>query len=229
MPLYRAELLAKKPLRYAALIHDVSQVLYLPFDWDDGSYARDRSGTNIHGTIYGATLAAGKIGLARDFDGVDDYVKIPKSTTFDVSQISVCYWIKPAVPIQPTGTGWATVIKKISGDWYDEFNKANGLLYVRLFDDTGALHSFTSAKNKWEGWTFVSWTYDGSKFRVYVNGALDNEILDAFTLRQTTEGLYIGQFHPNSQMWHGIIDEVRVYNRPLSDDEICMLMYRRLV
>jgi len=75
MPLYRAELLAKKPLRYAALIHDVSQVLYLPFDWDDGSKARDRSGCNNHGTIYGATLTAGKIGMGRKFDGIDDYIE----------------------------------------------------------------------------------------------------------------------------------------------------------
>jgi len=74
MPLYRAELLAKKPLWHGALIHDVSQVLHLPFDYDDGSYARDRSGAHNHGIIYGATLATGKIGMSRSFDGVDDYV-----------------------------------------------------------------------------------------------------------------------------------------------------------
>jgi len=94
MPLYRAELLAKKPLRYAALIHDVSQVLYLPFDYDDGSYARDRSGYNNTGTIYGTTRVAGKIGGALDFDGVDDYVEVADNPSLRPASITMTAWVK---------------------------------------------------------------------------------------------------------------------------------------
>jgi len=127
MPLYRAELLAKKPLRYAALIHDVSQVLYLPFDYDDGSYARDRSGYGNHGVIYGAALTAGKIGLARSFDGTDDYVEVAHDPSINpTKELTIAAWVKSAtenwnvwrglaatVAVQSTRFSSATVVYRL--------------------------------------------------------------------------------------------------------------------
>jgi len=229
MPLYRAELLAKKPLRYAALIHDVSQVLHLPFDWDDGSYARDRSGYNNHGAIYGATLATGKIGMARSFDGVDDYVDIPDDPSLRVVKgFTVLAWITQESPLQ-----FGAIILK------NQFGLDSGL-YGFYVNDGGYPFPqvcFTEATVEWPGSTYVgdglyhhiALTWDRSKVKLYVDGAFDSERDAAYRLRAVTQPLYIGRRYLSEYYHKGIIDEVRIYNRALSLDEIRMLMYRRLV
>jgi len=114
MPLYRAELLAKKPLPRAALIHDVTQVLHLPFDYDDGSYARDRSGYDRDGIIYGATRVAGLTEMALRFDGLDDYVKVPYRLSL-TEAVTVVATFK----LLSLQSGWRTIARKseAAGTW----------------------------------------------------------------------------------------------------------------
>ena len=70
-------------------------------------------------------------------------------------------------------------------------------------------------------WKYLAGTFDGSTFRFYVDGALvgtGNGTLDT----PNSEPLKIG--HSGncslSSLWQGFIDEVRIYNRALSDEEI---------
>jgi len=227
MPLYRAELLAKKPLRYATLIHDVSQVLYLPFDYDDGSYARDRSGYNNHGTIYGAARVDGKIGMALRFDGVDDRVEIPHSASLhflNASEISFAYWAKPSAVGGTRTMGKGDVL---TGRWV--WQRFGGGVHVdgawREFDSPD-----TSPLNKW---AYVATTY--SEFtrtvKVYVNAIEKvSETLSGLTTYKITGGtgiLSVGSWVGPGYEFPGVMDSPVVYNRTLSQDEIRMLMYRR--
>jgi len=229
MPLYRAELLAKKPLRYAALIHDVSQVLYLPFDWDDGSYARDRSGYNNHGTIYGATLATGKIGMARTFDGVDDYVKVPHdpSITFTSEDFTVAMWIKWLTfeTLKPfiTKGSWR------ADGWYIETTGTAAILIST--NQAGA----SQTTNTFDFITLNTWYYiavvrKGADATIYVDGVdktnvKGTHIDPAFS----TRSLYVAAYDMAIKVSNVVMDEIRLYNRALSRDEIRMLMYRRLI
>jgi len=229
MPLYRAELLAKKPLRYAALIHDVSQVLYLPFDYDDGSYARDRSGYNNSGTIYGAARTSGKIGMAIRTDGVDDYVEVPHSPSLDLSEFTVMAWYK--LETLPSAKGvWAQPVEKhdyatrgwaIGVDYGDDHIKPH-------VGDGSAWHFCDSGVKVVTGvWYHEAATYDGT-LKSYVNGEFKNSITVGFV--KSPNPIWMGRLHDwPDQVMDGIIGEVRVYNRALSQDEIRMLMYRRLV
>jgi len=229
MPLYRAELLAKKPLRYAALIHDVSQVLYLPFDYDDGSYARDRSGYQNHGTIYGATLATGKIGMSRSFDGVDDYVKVIRDISLEPESLTVSVWIKP----KGTGDWLQNIVHK------EDYAAALGyrlMIYTDkrigfgAHDGTTRYYATVAAITVWDVWYYLTGVYDkdAKKMKVYLNGDLKREIDGPAAIsHDTVRDVLIGG--TPGERFNGIIDEVRIYNRALSDDEIRMLMYRRLV
>jgi len=251
MPLYRAELLAKKPLWHGALIHDVSRVLYLPFDYDDGSYARDRSGYGNDGTIYGATLAAGKIGSARSFDQVDDYVEIPHSASLNfLKAFTITAWVKPA--------------PDISWDWDKVYNKPitntawpppyvcydlclsyadSGEPYSWVGHDDGTWDVVRSDRALVKGnMYFLAATYDaiGGKQRLFGSGVFADGSSGFFKLgernvtkdisQRTTKSL-IGRRgdYAAPEAVKGIIDEIRVFSRALSEDEIHMLMYRRLV
>jgi len=229
MPLYRAELLAKKPLRYAALIHDVSQVLYLPFDWDDGSYARDRSGYQNHGTIYGATLVAGKIGMARSFDGTDDYVEVPDDASLRIwsGDWAIAFWVKRSAPggqlfFKYTGAG--------SGYVRIDASPAGSLTFY-LYDGTTILSYSVSITD--DVWMHYGITHEAATKTL-------TWFKDGVEQPPTTHTLTLANINPLGPIrlghriywatwFDGIIDEVRTCERALSQDEIRMLMYRRWV
>ena len=89
-------------------------VLYLPFDEGTGTIAYDLSGYGNNGTLYSSTTICsnpptsgcptwtdGKVGKALSFDGVDDNLIIPHSTTLNVtSTITIMAWIKPKTPFR---------------------------------------------------------------------------------------------------------------------------------
>jgi len=229
MPLYRAELLAKKPLRYAALIHDVSQVLYLPFDWDDGSYARDRSGYNNHGTIYGATLASGKIGMAREFDGVDDYVDVPDTVPVGKS-ISAFAWTKSATSTW-NKHGWIAS-SRVANGFIIHPREGTKEVTMYVLNSGGGYH--------WIGavtpaditiWHFYGLAYDDDAKKAYT--ILDSVVTE-YSLSVTRASdiipIEIGRDYGDpTRCGKGAVDEFRLYKRVPSAAEIRMLMYRRLM
>jgi len=229
MPLYRAELLAKKPLRYAALIHDVSQVLYLPFDYDDGSYARDRSGYNNHGTIYGAARADGKIGMALSFDGIDDYVEVADKPSLRPASVTMTARVKT------TSTADMRVLAKtkpylVYWNGY-ELGVVGGRARPGLGKGDEIIELLGTSYIADGKWHLIAGTYDDAtnELKVIVDGVVENTGTFPYIGDHSGVPLWVG----NRQGWNlwfdGIIDEVRIYNRALSADEIRMLMYRRLV
>jgi len=227
MPLYRAELLAKKPLRYAALIHDVSQVLHLPFDYDDGSYARDRSGYNNHGVVYGATKADGKIGMARSLDGVDDYMKVPDDPSLRLSkEFTVMLWVNA---YSSPGANPIVILKGISDPRYVNYailqSTGNSFrAYVARYDSTtSATVSFGTLPLM--EWHLLTMTFTTSQLAVYVDGSLKGSVATGWEAYKSADDILLG--YTWGYWFNGGMDEVRIFDRLLSVDEICMFMYRR--
>jgi len=227
LPLIRAELQRRKPPLYGPLIHDLSQVLYLPFDHDDGSYARDRSGYDNHGTIYGATLATGKIGMARLFDGVDDRVVVAHDPSLNPTRITVAGWI---YPLTVTGKQYGIVSK---GFWGVVDKAWEVLLYysrVRLSIYTTAEVSADSPTVSANRWSYFACTYDGSQQISYLNGVPGTPAAQSGDIATNTRDVKLGEHYwgtGDPYSFYGYIDEVRVYDRALSAAEIARLMYLR--
>jgi len=227
MPLYRAELIRRKKPLIGPQIHDVSQVLYLPFDHDDGAYARDRSGYRNHGTIYGATGVAGEIGGALDFDGVDDYVEVADDPSLDlIDAVTLAAWIYARS--FPAEGAYDEIIDK---EWTTSYRmhlrtETGPVTYlgcgVRLTlfnDDTTPLSLNT--------WYHVAVTYDREYLRLWVNGVNVKSLAKTESMVADTYPVRIGSYRGIDEFFHGIIDEVRIYNRALSQSEIKRLMYLR--
>jgi len=227
MPLYRWEIIRRKKPLIGPQIHDVSQVLYLPFDLDDGPYARDRSGYSNHGTIYGPTRVAGKIGGALDFDGVDDFVAVAADPSFNLrTEFTVMAWAKMNV-VRPTD--YMRIV--MHGDQYNlcyDVDYDNWAIIVK--DEVGYFRAGWSYANFLAGvWYFFAATFKDGTLSYYVNA----------DLKDTTTGIGTLIDLPALDLWvstdevaparhfDGIIDEVRVYNRALSQSEIKRLMNLR--
>jgi prepilin-type N-terminal cleavage/methylation domain-containing protein len=203
-------------------------VLYLPFDEGSGTTARDLSGFGNNGTlcneftcgVQGPTWTTGKVGGALNFDGVDDFVSWGAKTQYSVPRISIVYWVMPAAETAN----------------YFHFNLAGSYTDVGTFMLIGRKVRFSvKASNVYDAldsinslelnrWNYVAVTYDGTSMKIYLNGLLDKS-------KSHTSGGNISWSGDNSPWWWfgcgggsscflGALDEVRIYNRALSDTEI---------
>ena len=227
MPLYRAELRRRTGLLPPVLIHDLSQVLYLPFDHDDGDKARDRSGHKNHGTLYGPARVAGKVADALSFDGENDYVDVPTSPSLvSFTQFSIAAWIK--MP-DHTDTQAYVIARKAANDYLAQIMPDGKALVGANLIGTGFVSVLGNTVVDDDVWHHVAGVYDGVDLRVYVEGSLDKTPVSATgTVLDSNRPLGIGDYFPYpSEPAKGIIDELRIYNRALSAAEIQRVMNMR--
>jgi len=202
-------------------------VLYLPFDHDDGSYARDRSGYNNHGTIYGATLVNGKIGMGREYDGVDDYVEVPympQGQGWKLSAITLLGWFKP---LSLTGD-WNHVFEH--GAWYALTINTAGedWRYGMASDIISSGWVSTGIKPAMGTWYYVGlrWGVDDPVIRFFLNGVeVHSRSLSGSYIGTKADLFHVG--HPIPYASNVVIDEFRLYTRLLSAAEIARLMNMR--
>ena len=69
-------------------------------------------------------------------------------------------------------------------------------------------------------WSHVALTYDGATLRLFVNGIQVSSRATTGIIQSTAKPLWIGGNHPYGEHFEGVIDDARVYNRALSEDEI---------
>ena len=190
------------------------------FDEGTGTLAKDSSGRRNDGTIYGATWVDGKFGKALSFDGVDDYVEVPDSDSLDLTnEITISVWVK--VPYTtPTGNNlWHTPVGKEAAFWTEYNENSEILQFACMMAGSPNVIVSVSQKfeaNKWYHLVFVN--KNGGTKEIYVNGILKKSEPSTYSFDASTFPLRIGIYA--TQWWNGTIDEVRIYNRALSEEEI---------
>jgi len=194
-------------------------VAYWSFDEGAGDIAYDISGNGNNCTIYGAKWTKGKYGSALQFDGVDDYVDCGSQASLifaNSDSYSFEHWIK--------WTGGGSYVL------YAGKNSAEEAFLLRAednnrfgFRDSGAsqpLFAPNSSDDCLNVWVHLVWVADGlGNIELYKNGTY----FDSVTPPNGTSMHFetFGRSWPfNVYMYEGLIDEVRIYNRALSPEEI---------
>lgn len=77
-------------------------------------------------------------------------------------------------------------------------------------------------------WTHLAATYDGARLTLYVNGASVRSVAASGPLSSGAGALHIGANPARGESFRGVIDEVRVYSRALSDLELRADINRRI-
>ncbi len=200
--------------------------------------ASDSAGTN-HGTVYeGGNWTAGKFLNGFDFNGIKNYIQIPNSKTFDIkSSITICAWVygRSWTSSSEAGAGNINpILRKGEGNpnvWQFAINTGVPTLYLDGTDNgslgSGRYRSNTTLDK--EKWYHLAATWDRSTVRIYVNGVVDNNgQASSHTKDVGTDKrpLYIGgrAGADTNDRFHGIIDDVRLFNRALSGAEIRTIM-----
>jgi hypothetical protein len=196
-------------------------VLALGFNEGGGSVVADASGLGQSGQVREAQFVAGRFGSALRFDGVNDWVTVPDSAALDLSSaMTIEAWVNPSVV-----AGWQTVLlKEGAGNMAYELYSNNDVSRPAVYftGANGTLRSATgTAKLPANTWTHIATTYDGTNMRVYVNGVLVRTVARAGSVIATAGPLHIGGNEVwGGEFYSGLIDEVRIYNRALSLEEI---------
>ena len=191
-----------------------------PFNEGMGTTTLDATGNNNNGTITGATWSnQGRYGNALTFNGSSNLVRVASSASLNLSgAMTLSAWIKPVA----TQSGWRTIMQK----QVDAF-------FLNASSDTGPLRpaggaTFGSTTTSLAGptatpvgsWTYQTLTYDGSTLRLYINGTQVASRAQTGLIQTSSNPLWIGGNQPYGEYFNGLIDEVRVYNRALSQTEI---------
>lgn len=195
---------------------DSSVVLHMPFEEGSGTFANDLSGKNNNGTISGANWTQGKIGKALSFDGKDDYINVSNSNS--ISFVDKSFTLESW--IYPYSEGSASKMFICKGPYTVSYclNLYNdGSFYV--YSDSGLTVISGATPTRFKEWNHIAAVWDATTKYVslYINGQLSLVGSDGNGWNMTRGDLTIGTV---GYPYNGTIDEVKIYNRALSADEI---------
>jgi hypothetical protein len=163
----------------------------------------------------------GRFGGALSFDGNADWLTVADADSLDLaSEMTLEAWV------YPTGSG--TVARPIVGKerpsnaaWFlNAATAGNSNPSVAVRVGTSNVTATAGSPLPVNTWTHLAATYDGSSLRLYVNGSLAAERATSGVLATSSRPLRIGHNDVNGGVFLGRIDEVRVYARALTAQEI---------
>jgi len=197
--------------------------------------AQDESGHNLNGNVRGAILTEDRNNNAEKayyFDGIDDYIQVENKQIINLTNsLSISVWAKGSSWGPDNGQSITGIVAKGPvvpfGLGIDDGDR---LLFRIVYQDNYYEALKTGAGINTTKWNHYVGVFNaGNSIRLYVNGKLivQNKSSIPQKLDSSDLDLWIGA-RAHSQKTHNIplfffkgsIDEVRVYNRALKDEEI---------
>lgn len=182
-----------------------------------GTSAADAQGSNTGTYANGVTLGANGLlqtdsDKAVSFDGVDDAVTVPDSSSLSpTAQMSIEAWVRPTNVSGHRNIATKDWILRVDtpseGNQFSFFVNVGGAYEPRV--KSGVVPSANTTYH-------VVGTYDGSNLRIYVNGDLKGTQPRSGAIVDGPGNLSIG----GSSWWNGTIDEVAFYNTALSATQV---------
>jgi hypothetical protein len=197
-------------------------VAYYPFNGN----AFDESGNGNDGTVNGAILSTDRFGQsnsAYNFNGISDWIYVKNSNSLNINgdvPLTICAW---TMATNVNIANYQAIVAKW-GPGYNEddqylFFLSESKYWFGLSEEYTFTPSLTNVKE--DEWVFIVGVYDNitQLIKLFVNGNPDNSIPLTFTIWNTPQFIEIGRYS-GGNFFNGKIDNVCIYNRALSGDEI---------
>jgi hypothetical protein len=195
--------------------------------WTLDGHAKDSTPYGNNGTIYGASSTAdrkGQSGKALSFDGTDDHIAGSGQGIKGIINGTVQFWVKPL------GRGYC-----LGNNQEGKVQVSNSSPLIYGIQEIGIY--WIDASNEYPGsislsdniWTHivVTWNNAGTgqangEIKWYSDGIIKTSVSGLTLPVGTSNSFDIGGYSGESP-FNGLIDEVRIYNRALSADEVKQL------
>jgi hypothetical protein len=227
----RLSIVREDNIKFSTGVSTRGLVGWWKFDEGSGTAAADSSGNGNNGSLYDAnttnvdgntppTWTTGKFGKALSFDGVDDYVLVHDSPSINITgnQMTIEVWINPSIAGQQDK--W--IVKKMfAGTEGYRLGLVGGKVFLQIPNSTAWSYGLSGTTYLLANtWYHAIGTYDGSTMKIYVNGTLESSMSKTENIIPAADNLWIGTWTSTTAHFNGTIDEVRIYNRALTADEI---------
>ena len=190
-----------------------------------GGKVLDSSGNGLDGEASGEPgLVAGKYNGGLEFTG-SDMVKVPHDPLLNLENFTLAAWVN----IPGVSGAWQIIASKENrgpiGRNYGMFANINTGVVHYSFTTNNGWKSFDAATPVTDGeWHHVAATYDGNAFILYLNAEIDAQTAPGTKPDNHENALFIGGCDIGGYWMTGVIDEVALFDRALSADEIGGLM-----
>ncbi len=207
-------------------------ILNLPFEGNSGQNTTDYSTNSMtgitvaNGAIWNETISP--FGASYECDGSDDIISktsVPELDLPSAAPFSISMWLRPQRTIDldlPFVVGTDADNNAV----YFIF-RSNGLLCFEAYGATGQVCTSAGSGPPLNVWTNIVGTYDGSKTRIYRNGALNATLFGTVTWDLGNGQVSMCRWTSQSLTYDGFIDEVKFYNRTLSAQQISQMARNR--
>jgi hypothetical protein len=205
---------------------DKSLVLYLTFDEGAGDTVTDATDYGNNGVIKGnPAWVAGKFGTALDLDGIGDTIEIPHHESLNITTaVTMEMWVKVA---KAGGDSNQAGIEK--GGWevgeYSLYPVYGGNTLAQFNDlPEGCDDEKIGPSIRNGNWRHLAAVWDGTNISLYIDGDVVISGECEGELGTNVRSVYIGSRNGAERFLIATVDEVRIYNRALTREEILLDM-----
>jgi hypothetical protein len=199
---------------------------YYPLDAAYRGSVPDASGNGNDGTIIGdPQFVPGVVDQAIELNGDGEYVDCGDDPLFgmqETNNMTAACW----VTISSIANQWAAIVAKGENAWrlgnVDFDPRFHFGISIWNAPDTPSVDGVTAVG--FDEWHHVAGVFDGADIKLYLDGAIDASSPTTIPIGTNDLDVFIGD-NPEAtgRYWDGIIDEVRIYNKALSESEVLFL------
>ncbi len=188
----------------------------------------DKSGNGLTATLSNMSRSSstvlGKAGQGFKFDGSNDYIRTSVNALLDLETArTVSLWMN----VRDHTGSYAVAIAGGSlsccgTEWYIAHDNqySTNKIDVKHTGVTQQTSLKTISPNKWY---YVTWTYDGTTSRLYIDGTLESSTAMAGPASEYSNDVHIGASEGATNLFPGTLDDIRIYNRALTASEVTQL------
>ena len=191
--------------------------------WPFNGNAYDESGKGNNGAVNGALLTLDRFGTpntAYSFDGDNDYIDCGNSTVLNITgDITIAAWMLAKDLNSDHG-----IVSKMNTSNQPTFDLITSGNQIRWGTTNGPFQfSNGISTNTWVHVTAI-FDYQKQKHSIYINGVFESENnSNGMGIPTNNDNVFIGAHQPGivkAWSWNGVLDDVCIWNRPLSANEI---------
>ncbi len=204
-------------------------VAYYPFCGN----ANDQSGNGNNGVVNGASLTTdrfGNINSAYDFDGISNYITVLDNNVFNMQSFTISTWVKNSSSA-PTVLARYILNKGCNtpSPSFRLYYQNDGIQQEYVSDCWVPNRVYQNGPSSNNLWTNIIYSYDGQNLKMYVDGVLFGTANQSGSLTNNNNPIFIGCTNATnncpqlSSFYAGKIDDIGIWNRALSQQEITQL------